>query len=212
MRIAESIEDMNINIRSIKTLPDVKRIFSYYQSYKDLVTSIAFSGLDLVNVVQYVVLLYSEDSILNTRPPQPIDERMMRAAKLAKLLNLKAFHEEDRIPSRVKSFLFELKDPGTFQFIFEYLTREKKFLWQDIVTIEHQLLENLRFRLSPVLETDEKKKAAIHVDKHKMTDMGNELRNKLNELYEEFYGDNEKIRTIHRLNREKMATIENYAI
>ena len=85
-------------------------------------------------------------------------------------------------------------------------------MWQDIVTIEHQLLENLRFRLSPVLETDEKKKAAIHVDKHKMTDMGNELRNKLNELYEEFYGDNEKIRTIHRLNREKMATIENYAI
>ena len=155
-------------------------------------------------MVKYVILLYSEDSVLNVKPPMGLEERQMRATTLA---GFKLYDNQPVVI--VKKFLIELEDRNIFEFIFEFLTKQKKFIWQEIITLETQLLENQRLRIRPVDE--EKGELAAFEKKGKLTVLYKDWYLNLKEMYNEFYGDNENVRAIHRINRSEMASLENMA-
>ena len=207
MQIAESIEQMAINSNEIKSDAGIKDLFGEYQSFDSFMGQTKALQLDVVQVTKFIVLLYSEDSVLNTRPTKALDERQARAAKMAGFIP-----KNNRFASKVQINLFDLSDAHIFSFIFEYLTKGKKFLWQDIITLETQMLENQKLRMRPVAEEKGKDDLSASAAKDKMLDLLKKWRAQLEEYYDEFYGDNEKLRAIHRINRDNMATLENYAI
>jgi len=202
MQVAESMEAMAISPDDFTTVHSVEATFEGYQSLTSFIgQTTALEGIDPVRVAKFIVLLYSEDSILNTRPPKSFDERQAIAAKRS------GFEPKDgKFDPSVQINLFDLADAHVFEFVFEYLTKQKKMLWIDIITLESQMLENVRVRLSPVTDA----KAAA--EKDKLLNMFGKHRTKLGDYYDEFYGDNDQIRAIHQINRDNMATLENFAI
>jgi len=206
MGAATKIENMVINPVSIKTDNRVKTLFGDYESYKEMLKTVEQLKIDLYSTLKYIVLLYSEDSILNVRPPMPLEERQIRALHLAKFTVRNASPDES-----VKRYLVDLGDRRLFEFIFEFLTKQKKFTWQEIITLETQILENQMLRLRPVDEESGKDELMAFEKKGKMTTMYKEWYSILKEFYDEFYGDNDNVRAIHRINRANMASLENIA-
>ena len=206
MGAATKIENMVINPVSIKTDNRVKTLFGDYESYKEMLKTVEQLKIDLYSTLKYIVLLYSEDSILNVRPPMPLEERQVRALHLAKFTVKNAAPDE-----LVKRYLVNLGDRRLFEFIFEFLTKQKKFTWQEIITLETQILENQMLRLRPVDEESGKDELMAFEKKGKMTTMYKEWYSILKEFYDEFYGDNDNVRAIHRINRANMASLENIA-
>lgn len=199
---------MTTDPSKIVSVGDVEDLFGYMASYEDFekaisVTHKSIKEWKIVSVVSYIVLIYSEDSFLNQNPPLTLEERQLVAAKISKLPTKK---NGDFIPL-VKTNLFDLKEEHIFKFIFEYLIREKKHLWQEIISLESNMLENQKLRLIPVENNDlglmQKKDGLIRIYKG--------WRKQLAEYYDEFYGQNQQVRTIHKMNRANMAVIENYA-
>jgi hypothetical protein len=205
MRGAETLEGMMINPDSIKTTEDVEQLFKEYKTLEDLIVGLELlKEIDLVKLVKYVITLYSDDSILNVRPPMSLDERQVRAIQMS------GFKLYDNQPiAIVKRFLIDLDSRQIFEFIFEYLSKQKKFVWQEIITLETQLLENQRLRMRPVDE--EKGELAAFEKKGKLTIMYKDWFLNLKEMYNEFYGDNDNLRAIHRINRAEMSSLENLA-
>ena len=198
-----TFKEMAINPDRIISEPTIKNIFGEYECYSDLKFAMGLmTDLRMEEVVKYIVLLYSEDSILNTRPPMPLDERQARALELA---GLKEISPENR------KALIELHNRPLFEFIFEYLTKQKKFVWQEIITLETQILENQKLRMRPVDADGSKDELSSFEKKGKMTIMYKQWYLALKESYDEFYGDNENVRAIHRINRANMASLENIA-
>jgi hypothetical protein len=205
MRAAPTIEEMLINPSDINTIKDVEQTFGTYKTFEDLQVGLELlREIDVVKLAKYVILLYSEDSILNVKPPMGLEERQSRATSLA------GFKLYDNQPvAIVKRFLIDLESRQIFEFIFEFLTKQKKFVWQEIITLETQLLENQRLRMRPVDE--EKGELAAFEKKGKLTILYKDWYTNLKEMYNEFYGDNENVRAIHRINRSEMALLENMA-
>ena len=205
MRAAPSLEEMLINPDEIKTVQDVEERFATYKTFEDLLVGLELlQEIDLVKLVKYIVLLYSDDSTLNVKPPMGLEERQARASQMA------GFKMYDNQPVViVKKYLIELESRQIFEFIFEFITKQKKFVWQEIITLETQLLENQRLRMRPVDE--EKGELAAFEKKGKLTIMYKDWYQNLKEMYNEFYGDNENVRAIHRINRAEMASLENMA-
>jgi len=199
--------DMTIDPGKINSLEDIKKLFKHFKSFKDFVSEFKNEfPIEIVPVVKYIVLLYSEDSFLNQTPPLSLAERRRSAAKIAKLPQV-----EGQYTAMVKDAVFDLGNSFIFKFIFEYLIRERSHLWQDIITLETQMLENQMLRMRPLDEDKGKDELRAFKDKDAMSEMYKKWRRQLSDLYDEFYGKNEKLRAIHKINRANMATIENYA-
>lgn len=203
----KKLEDMVINPSNINTKDDVDSLFGRYKSYEDLLVALELlREIDIIKLVKYVIVLYSEDSILNVRPPMSLEERQMRAVQIA------GFKTYDNEPVKiVRQFLVDLDSREIFEFIFEYLTKQKKFIWQEIISLETQLLENQKLRMRPVDEEKGKDEMAAFEKKGKLTVLYKEWYTALKEAYNDFYGDNDNVRAIHRINRENMALLENFA-
>jgi len=67
---------MRFNPSLIKTNEDAKKMLKGLKGLDDLekVTD-RHQKLSFVNVIRYILFLYSEDTILNVRPPRELDER-----------------------------------------------------------------------------------------------------------------------------------------
>ena len=206
--IAEKkLDDMLIDPSQINTREDVNRLFGKYKSYEELLVGLELlREIDLVKLAKYTVALYSEDSILNVRPPMSLAERQLRAIQIAGFKTV----DNEPIPI-VRRFMVELDSRELFEFIFEYLTKQKRFVWQEIVSLETQLLENQKLRMRPVDEEKGQAELAAFEKKGKLTILYKEWYTQLKEAYNEFYGDNENVRAIHRINRANMASLENLA-
>ena len=203
MIVSETQEDMAINPSEIHAEEDVQAIFGKYKKYEEFAIELdLIKDLDIVKAIRYMVLLYSEDSVLNTRPPMPLEERQIRAVQLAGL----KLYDNQPVKS-VQMFLIQLDSRAIFEFIFEFLTKQKKFVWQEIITLETQILENQKLRMKPVDVED----LGGFEKKGKLTIMNKDWYNSLKEFYNEFYGDNQQLRAIHKINRANMASLENMA-
>ena len=202
MQGASNVKEMAINPDKIVGESSVERLFGEYECYKDLqIAMTLMNDLNIVQVTRYIVLLYSEDSVLNVRPPMPLDERQARALELSAI----------EVNDEIKTLLVGLGNRPLFEFIFEYLTKQKKFVWQEIITLETQILENQKLRMRPVDADSSRDELGSFEKKGKMTIMYKEWYLALKENYDEFYGDNENIRAIHGINRANMASLENIA-
>lgn len=209
MQTATKVGDMSINPTKITTESQAKALFKDYTSYEDFIEGALYleeKGIEILSTLRYIVYLYSEDSILNVRPPMPLDERQARALELSGIVKRGKEPTEHH-----KKYLVNLGDRRIFEFIFEFLTKQKKFTWQEIITLETQILENQMLRLRPVDEESGKDELMAFERKGKMTTMYKEWYSILREFYDEFYGDNENVRAIHKINRGNMASLENIA-
>lgn len=191
----------------ITSKEDVRDLFGYFKSYEDFENHLvgmakSVKSFNVVSVVKYIVLLYSEDTFLNQNPPLTLEERQRSAVRLSGLpMN------DSKVITIVATQVVDLGDESIFKFIFEYLIREKKHLWQEIISLETNMLENQKLRLKPVGDDD----MAAFTKKDGLMKMYKGWRKQLHEYYDEFYGQNKNVRAIHKMNRESMAVIENYA-
>lgn len=202
----KSTSEMMIDPDQIKENSDIRDVFRDNPHLDDFLKHTkSLHKIEPVPLAKYIILLYCEDTVLNVRPPMPLEERQYKAASMSKLVRKNAQPSEV-----IKDVVFALNDRIIFEFIFAFYTRQRNFLYQDIIALEHNMLENQKLRLRPV--TEEKGDLAAFAKKNDLMKLFKEWRVQLAEYYDEFYGDNDNIRAIHKLNRENMATLENMAI
>lgn len=118
---------------SLRELFDIKCFLDYRDDPEE--------SLDVNEVVKYVVLLYSKDSILNKKPMPPLDERRSKAAFMAGL---------DPEDQAVKDIVFDLMGPRLRTLILEYLIYQNQMIWSERCIIETQIQENQRIRFKPI--------------------------------------------------------------
>lgn len=207
MNQSKTMGDMATDPSEINSKEDVRELFGYLKSYEDFENHMegmtkSVKSFNVVSVVKYIVLLYSEDSFLNQNPPLTLEERQRSAVRISGLpMN------DSKVITIVETQVVDLGDESIFKFIFEYLVREKKHLWQEIVSLETNMLENQKLRMKPVSDDS----MSDFVKKDPLIKMYKVWRKQLHEYYDEFYGQNVNVRAIHKMNRESMAVIENYA-
>lgn len=98
-------------------------------------------SLDPSKVIKYVVLLYSQDSVLNSKPMPPLIERRERAAEMAGL------NVSDQ---NVIDNLFDLFSEKIRDLIIDYLIYQNRLVWTERCIIEAQIQENQRIRFKPI--------------------------------------------------------------
>ena len=143
------------------------------------------SLLPVNELITYVVLLYSKDSILNKKP---IDELPMRRLKAAKMAGLEA--EKTSVVKDV----FELESDKVADLIVRYILSQNHYEWADRCACEFQLEENLRIRMTPISKSDDDKKTIeASTKKDMLTTHFSKYRKQMKELDAEIFGDNENV-------------------
>lgn len=110
-------------------------------------------------LIAYVILLYSKDSILNKKPMDPLPTRRMKAARMAgldvsdkaviaRVFDLESIEKEIR-DENGKYLRTEWKYPIA-DLITEYLIYQNHYTWSDRVSVELQMQENIRIRMAPI--------------------------------------------------------------
>lgn len=122
--------------RDVFTMDKIREIpcFEAYRKDPD-------PSLDPSKVVKYIVLLYSQDSILNRKPMPPLAERRERAVDLS---DLKASDQT------VIDNLFDLFNEKIRDVIIDYLIYQNRSVWTERCIIEAQIQENQRIRFKPI--------------------------------------------------------------
>lgn len=180
-------EDIFYNIPELR---DIK-------SFKDYPGSRA-GELNRDHVIRYIILLYSEDSILNKRPMPPLKERKTQAATIA---GFPKKGPKKEFVVAVKRKLFELDSERIVAMIFDYLIAQKNWTWNEICTIEQMLEEYTKIRLAPIKE-DAEKGFDIQAAKRKsdLTKDSEEMLKKLESYYKDFFknheDDSEKLKRV----------------
>lgn len=140
---------MQFDVDSVPTgadLLDAIKELSEIHSFKNYRGSLG-GGIDRNKTIKYIILMYSHDSIFIKKPPLTLEERQLRSAALAGFEQKKTSGEfEDAVVEK----LFYLQDEEILAMIVEYLYYQKKALFTEIVTCEHELLEFTRLRMKPV--------------------------------------------------------------
>lgn len=163
-------EDLDV----ISAIPELKRIKSW----------IEYTGepLSRNQIAKYIVILYSDDSILNLRNPLPLDDRKDQALALAEI-------EKDAI---VEKELLFLNNPVYLRMIHDFLIYQDEMLWMELVTTEEQYNEAIRLRLSPAGTG----KTALTVSelKKKLREECKIMVQDIKTYYRKFYADHEDVK------------------
>jgi len=157
--------------------------------------------LPFIQTVKYIILLYSSDSFLNKKPMRPLEERQIRAAQVAEFPK----GDDGKYHSQITHTLFPLVSEQVFNFVFNYLVYQKDYVWSEICTLEHQILENQRHRMSISEEMKDIEKKAT------LTKHNKDYHAALKEYKAEFYGDHEEVRAAFDIHKTGLVTIELYA-
>jgi hypothetical protein len=158
------------------------------------------------SVVKYVVLMYSQDSILNQKPPIDLPERKLKAAELAGF-------ERGSSGSFRKSIvdkLFNLKSNYVLDMVFDYLKHQNNHIWTEICTNEQELDEYTRRRLTPVSDEKDKDEMAALEKKDKFRASCKAIIKDLDEYYSRFFQDHEDVKEKVK-SEKKFYKIEDYA-
>lgn len=141
-------------------------------------------------VVIYIILLYSQDSILNKLTQLSLRERKMKAAEYAELPKDK----KGEFTRRVSKDIFELNGDGVVECIFDYLKYQNNYLWTLICTNE-ALLDQYTYSMFKTIEMDDaKKENEALVKKRDMRKEMREITQDLKEFYKEFYKDHKDVK------------------
>jgi hypothetical protein len=171
-------------------LPDLKRLDSFVEY-----PGSPGGELNQDKVIKYVVLLYSEDSILNKRPAIDLPDRKLMAAEYAGFERNKNGEFEVDVVEK----LFNLNSFETLRMIHEFLIFQKKHLWTEICTLEQEYDEFIRLRLEPVSDEKDNQTLAAAERKGKLRKDCKDIRTELISLYKEFFTDNSDVQELHHV-------------
>lgn len=200
---------MIIDILSVKNEKYVLENFPQLNRVKEFVDYAVRhpqGPLNSKHVIMYVVLLYSKDSILNTNPPTPLQERKHKAADLVGIKR----NANDNFTQDVTNKLFNLQDEEILACINGYLKLQNDFLIRDIYTTEQEIDELFRLRLKPVSDEKDKDNIGSLRNKAALGQLTNEKRKHLEGLYKELYAGHEDLRTVNE-NKIKAISLEDLA-
>lgn len=130
----------------------------------------------------YIVLLYSKDSFLNKKPVEHLQNRILKAAKLAGL---------DPEDEKIQRAIFDLDSEEVRNTVVDYLIEQDDSNWSNRCAIAAQMAENLRIRFKPI----EKEKADKDIiNKHLLTQHYRDFSNEIKKLDAEIFIGHDKIR------------------
>lgn len=130
----------------------------------------------------YIVLLYSKDSFLNKKPVEHLQNRILKAAKLAGL------NPEDE---KIQRAIFDLDSEEVRNTVVDYLIEQDDSNWSNRCAIAAQMAENLRIRFKPI----EKEKADKDIiNKHLLTQHYRDFSNEIKKLDAEIFIGHDKIK------------------
>lgn len=130
----------------------------------------------------YIVLLYTKDSFLNKKPVEHLQNRILKAAKLAGL---------DSDDEKIQRAVFDLDHEDVLTTVVDYLIEQNDAEWSDRCAIAAQMRENLRIRFKPI----EKEKAEKEIlNKHLLTTHYNDYKNNIKKLDAEIFLGHDKVK------------------
>lgn len=163
-----------VNDKSLfKKIPVLSRFKNFVEYWED-----PTDKLPANKVIAYVILLYSEDSVLNAQPMPILNERQKMAAEMCGFNKLKPEQKE---------LLFDLKDEKIFKMAFEYLVYQKNEDWQYMISVETARLQCLKDMMDP------NKKAT---DKNKLRLMAKDYADEIKLLTDEIFYDHNKLKDL----------------
>ena len=168
---------MTIDVLSVKG-----DILSAYPQLKKLPSWSAYASkpgaIDTQKLFRYIVLLYSHDSILNTYPQPPLEERQEQSA-----LTVGFAKKNNKWPDQITG-LFNLDDEHLVQMVFEFIISLRRPDWELVIATEIQRKRWIR----NLMGTNENIKDAklIREDAKKTAE---EIEN----LYRKIFADHEKV-------------------
>jgi hypothetical protein len=139
-----------------------------------------------------MVWLYSEDTILNTKPVEPLVDRKYKALDLA---GFKMDQRTNDYSDRIKEELFDLLDEPFVDMVLRYLIFQKNDLWTEIVVTSEQHHEVTRLRLQPVSGKDSKQTMEAADTKKKLRLESKELLMDIKQYWDEFWEDHMDLKT-----------------
>lgn len=167
-------------------------LWRHYDDLKDIVRdyvgskSMGVADKFKVRAVNYMVWLYSPDTILNTKPVEPLTDRKYKALDLA---GFKMDVRTNDYNGRIKDELYNLLDEDFVEMVLKYLRYRKNELWTEIVVTSEQHHEVTRLRLQPVSGKDSKQTMEAADTKKKLRMESKELWLDLKQYWDEFWED-----------------------
>lgn len=146
-------------------------------------------------LLQYLVVLYSHDSFLNTRNPIPLADRKQRALKFAGIKNT----------NDVTNELLLLENELILKMILDFLIAQKNNLWTEIITTEEQYEEAIKLRLKPIKADKGKDELGAAALKKNLRIDCKEMQGDLDAFYRKFFQDHTDVRDQIRV---KATTLE----
>ena len=192
--------EKHVHITVLDTYPALKMIKSF-----PLYSEESSYGLKRDLVIRYIILLYSEDSILSKKPLAPLEERKFRALDLAgfERSSLNGDYHEDIVES-----LLLLNDDIVVDMVMDYLQYLHNDIWTEINIISQELEEYRRIRMSPVSAEHDKDLIVAIEKKDKLRLSSETMVKQLKEYQDIFYGDNLDLKA---KSKKKRKTLESRA-
>lgn len=135
--------------------------------------------------VNYMIWLYSVDTMLNVKPVEPLKDRKLKAAHLA---GFRIDDETNRFDAKVILDLMELADKEFQEAVVQYLISQKNELFSEIITCEEQHHETMRLRFTKA------ESARDAIDKKNLRIESKELVHDIRQGWDEFWEDHDDLR------------------
>ena len=178
-------------------------------------------AIDTNQLIAYVVLLYSKDSILNkTKPIEDLPNRRLKAARMAGLdsdnkeviSNLfelsQTYDKVKKTDENGKEYYDEIPRNRISDLISDYVIYQNHWPWADRCATESQMEENIKIRFKPI-ESNKGDKEIIEADgkKFSLSDHFDVYEEKLRNRDKEIFGDHDDVKG-HAVKRRRV-TLEN---
>jgi hypothetical protein len=143
--------------------------------------------------VNFMVWLYSDDTVLNTKPIEPLRDRKYKALDFA---GFKMNPETNDYDEQIMDELFNLLDMDFVDMVLKYLIWQKNDLWTEIVVSSEQHHEVTRLRLQPVTGKDSKQTMEAADTKKKLRLESKELLMDIKQYWDEFWEDHVDLKQV----------------
>lgn len=158
--------------------------------------------------VNYMIWLYSSDTILNTKPVEPLRDRKYKSLDLAGFKMDRAINDYSE---QIKEQIYDLLDEDFVEMVLRYLVFQKNDLWTEIVVSTEQHHEVTRLRLQPVTGKDSKATMDAADTKKKLRIESKELIMDIKQYWDQFWEDHIDLKAVGQEKLSSYMTIEDRA-
>lgn len=162
--------------------------------------------LEQDKVIRYIIMLYSEDSILNKKPLAPLEDRKLQALEAS---GFKRSKFNDEYDETVLDSLCLLNEDIVVEMVMQYLQYLHSDIWTEINIIAQELEEYRRIRITPVSADADKDLITAIEKKDKLRVSCSVMVKQLKEFTDIFYGDNQDLKAKSKKKRVTLESIAN---